>query len=359
MSSHVGIKKNLLSAAVLLFSILQLPTLVFGSDAASYGAVNPSINELVSDIDHSRQSVIVSIYSILQPGLAKTSSNKDHPVLAALVRAKQRGVAVSLLLNSFDESSRYIDTLLQQRERQWCQQQHMTCYWSSAAFSHSHQKIILIDGRMGYILTGNLPWCWASSVCAVNYAYKITNPAIISYLIQLYYSDLWNSRHHARFTPKAIPTDLVVSPLNSSKVISEFIRKTQNTLDIEQPFLTNKKHIPRHILLALQSVLDRGVVVRIITSVTKSQKHPHLNADLKKLQSQYPNLQIRISPSSQFVHAKVLLQDSSRLLIGSVNWSYSAFYHNREVSIILSNKAATGALLRDFSKLWQKSRKMT
>ena len=359
MNSRVGVKKHLLSATALLFSILLPFTLAFGSHAAFYSAVSPSINDLVADIDHSRQSVIVSTYSILQPGVATTSSNKDNPVLAALVRAKQRGVAVSLLLNSFDASNRHIDTLLQQRERQWCQQQHMTCYWSSTAFDHSHQKIILIDGRIGYILTGNFPWCWASSVCAVNYTYKTTNPATISYLLQLYYSDLWNSRHHAGFTPKAIPTDLVVSPVNSSKVISEFIRKTQNTLDIEQPFLTNETHIPRHILSALKSLLRRGVVVRIITSVPKSQKHAHLNVDLKKLQSQYPNLQIRISPSSHFVHAKVLLQDNSRLLMGSVNWSYSAFYHNREVSIILSNKAATGTLQRDFSKLWQKSRKMT
>lgn len=359
MSGHTGGKKHLLSIIVLLFGILPLLTLARIPDTTPNSVVSSSVNDLVSDIGHSRKSIIVSIYSILQPSLTSAASlNANNPVLSALIKAQQRGVVVTLLLNSFDESNYRNNHILQSREKKWCRQFNMTCYWNASAFNNSHQKIVIIDSHISYILTGNFPWCWASSLCAVNYAYRTTNPTTTRYLMQLYYADFWNSRHHARYTPKPIPSSLVVSPVNSAKTISKFIRTTQQELDIEQPFLTKSTHIPQQVLLSLQSSLDRGINVKIITSVPLSQKHPQLNVDLKKLQSQYPYLQIRLSPSYRFVHAKVLLQDDSRLLIGSINWSDSSFYYNREVGIIVNNKTAAHKFADGFSQLWKKSHKM-
>ena len=52
-------------------------------------------------------------------------------------------------------------------------------------------------------------------------------------------------------------------------------------------------------------------------------------------------------------HSKLIVIDGQRMVLGSANWTWSAFYRNREHSIWLADAALAAQCLRDFNLAWQ------
>jgi|GEM_PF-3078537 len=331
-----------------LLPIVALLLIIIAIVNPAYAAKSMAANEeiyndnktLYSDISLAKKNINIAIYTLFATNPRLRFSHYDYvrQIQYSLSQAKKRGVSVELLLNNFNSSSRKIDHIMQSREQYWCRKNNINCTFSSAKFEHSHQKIIIIDNSTAYILTGNLPWCWHTTNCAVNYMYRTTDKAVISYLNLLIKQDKNNARKHSMITPSLTLNNLVISPINSSDKVSEFIVSAKRSLKITQPFLGDNDHIPLAIINALKIALKNKVTIDLITSIPSSEKHWHINHQLAYLNKKYSNFRIHALNQAQFVHAKTIIKDNDSALLGSVNWSNESFYKNREVSIITSNK---------------------
>ena len=58
------------------------------------------------------------------------------------------------------------------------------------------------------------------------------------------------------------------------------------------------------------------------------------------------------TPSTPYMHQKMILVDNTVAYVGSVNFSYNSTYENREAGIIFTNKSATQTISSLFEADW-------
>lgn len=342
-----------LMVCALLWALCQTQASTHTATRLTSSIVDHTPAHLMDAIDHAKQSIQLAIYTFVSTAAQTGSRNhKIQPsVIQALANAKHRGVKVTILYNHFATHNYdpvyHIHHAIEKKEKEWCQANHITCYPSSAGFHHSHEKYIIIDQQHAYVMTGNLPWCQYHGPCAMNVSYHVQTPKAIAYLVTLFASDVRNSQQQTTNTPTPTPPWLV-SPLNTEQGIIQFISTTQHQLDITQPFIQQHNRIPHAILKALDHLLASHVSVRLITNVRKSQ---HLNHALLKLSQRYPNFNIHCISGSPFIHAKTMVQDHKRMLLGSANWSQDALHHNRELGMIIHDRSYIRSIEQSFLAL--------
>lgn len=292
-------------------------------------------------VNQAHQSIDIMIYR--WHGLG---SNHSDPMTKALLRAKQRGVQVRLLLHQdhpMDESRHQrIEDVIQ---KHWCDQHHVACTWSSLGFCHSHAKIILVDHRKVMVMTGNLPWD-VGPRATVNHLIQTDQATTVQYLQKLFEMDIRNAHTDSNHTPFPIPKTLLISPINSEAQLLHMINQAHQSIWIEQPFLDAHHHLPTRLIQGLQRALKRGVTIKLLTSL----KHHRLNPSLPH----GPGFQVR-SLNQRFIHSKTLLIDQRSLIIGSLNWSTASLHCNREISLITEKPKAIRAWRMDFDHLWRQA----
>jgi len=67
------------------------------------------------------------------------------------------------------------------------------------------------------------------------------------------------------------------------------------------------------------------------------------------------NVQVRRDPEGITTHAKLIVIDDAVVIVGSTNWTYSAFYDNNETAVLIRNSDIAGKFNEFFEELWQKS----
>lgn len=342
---------------ILLVCVARTP-LSISQATANPTPLSTTDQYLIHDINHAQHNLDISIYTLLSTYSIPLILRKHEMATQALVAQHKKGVKVHILLNRFlpptnralMKSFDQYHLQLQQKEKNWCAQQGISCTWSSPSFGFSHAKYVIIDHHIGYILTGNLPWSDCNKRhCTLNYAYRTTNRKVIGYLSRLFKADVANSQHNTRLTPKPIPKPLIIAPVGAKRM-SDFIRLTQHKLQVIQPFLSSKTTLSNNILSALKKILEHHVEVNILTS--KSKRSFQLNDQLKQLQEQFANLTIKWTKPNLFVHDKMMIRDHTTLLMGSTNWSYASVHRNREVSIVIDDRKLIDPVIKKFNTLW-------
>lgn len=135
----------------------------------------------------------------------------------------------------------------------------------------------------------------------------------------------------------------VFSPENGDEIIS-FIDSARQSLDIEMYVFTSDR-----VVNALKRAHDRGVNVRIILErrVISNENTNHY-AELKAY-----GIGIKwASRAYALTHAKSIIADGERVLVGSHNFSENALDENREASVIIKSAAAAGDFRRVFEEDW-------
>lgn len=92
---------------------------------------------------------------------------------------------------------------------------------------------------------------------------------------------------------------------------------------------------------AIISAHKRGVDVRAITNTRETIK------ELKKI-----NLKIKYLYSHNLVHIKLMIIDDEKIIVGSHNYSESAFERNLELSVLLDNPENKGRFIKFFNNLY-------
>jgi cardiolipin synthase len=96
-----------------------------------------------------------------------------------------------------------------------------------------------------------------------------------------------------------------------------------------------------HFLDLLRNAADRGIKITMILNSLESQ-HEIIRNELNLLASRYPHVKIInfSGKRNQQLHAKIIIADRKRAVVGSANFSWGGMYANYEVGLFVEGEIA-------------------
>jgi cardiolipin synthase len=260
-------------------------------------------------------------------------------VAAALIAAQARGVAVQVMLNPARSSgSRANDDMKSRLQAGGC-----TVVWSSPAFAVTHEKSMVVDGRVAMIATFNFGVKYFTATR--DYGIVTEDAAVVAEIETCFDAD-WNRREFTRPESSA----LLWSNRGSRTLMCHYIDAAKHTLDVQHP-----KFVDAVVLDRLIQAHERGVRVRVLCGgkhgiSTWDILDTFASLRLMKLQG----IKIRKQKNLR-LHAKLLLADQTTALVGSMNIDRSAFDLRRELGCFVNDPKAIAALADSFSEDWHEA----
>ena len=250
----------------------------------------------------------------------------------ALIAAAKRGVDVRVLmeLNPYGGGTTNVDLYTAVKNTP------VKMRWASYDFRFTHEKSLVIDDQLAFIMTHNIT---ASSFTS-NREYGVldTRPDDVAEIIKVFEAD-WEKIVVDLKNPR-----LVWSPINARQKWIELIDSAQVSIDLEQ-----NEWLAPEIVRRVYNAIQRGVVVRAIFTprdpITADSAEP--NRDLiRRAGAQVKYL------TNPYVHAKMFIVDGQRVFIGSENVSDNSLDNNRELGIIFDQADAVQTVRRTFEQDW-------
>ena len=271
-------------------------------------------------LNASRKSVLMEMYLLT-----------DKKIIGALKSAKARGTNVRILL----EKSAYGTPAAFKAVMDDLNSSGISCRRSNPAFQLTHEKSIVIDRQIAFIMTLNQD----KTAYSRNREFGIIdrNPNDVAEIAAVFDDD-WN-----RTAPVLSDLNLVWSPVNSRIRINKLIDSARKSLYVENEEMVDK-NVEDHLISAAQ----RGVDVRVVMSPSsfKTDTNAPGRDRIKK-----GGVKVRLL-KSPYIHAKIMIADGSRAFVGSENFSPTSINRNRELGILISDSTSIQILSTTFNKDW-------
>lgn len=281
-------------------------------------AVLPDAGEapFVNALAGAKSSIDVMVYMMGYGGILDT--------LTAKAKA---GVKVRVILDvsNKDVNQKYMDALVTAGAQ---------VSWSDPDFTYMHAKLILVDGYVAVISTGN--YSKSFMLKERNYVVTDKDPWDLQNLGALFEAD-WLG-----VSPSLDCTRLLVSPINAKQRILSLIGSATSTLVIHSMQLGDTS--VRNAVAARKAA---GVDVRVLLANPSWIDANQYAASF--LASNGIPARWLAAPS---VHVKAIVADGARAYTGSENLSYTSLNKNREVGVVLTEAPAVSAMLATFEKDW-------
>jgi cardiolipin synthase A/B len=266
----------------------------------------------------------------------------EPTLLDAVIAAKRRGVKVRVMLNPARRSGETEN----EEARKALMAAGIDVRDSNPAFDLTHQKSMVADDTVG--LVESLNWELKDLTQTRDYAIVTTLADEVAEMVRCFDAD-WA---HDEFTPQS-ESPLIWCPNNGRQRVSEFIDRAKHTLWVQ-----NERYQDPVIIERLVRAVKRGVKVHILA------RPPHtLKAD--KLIEGVGGLRIMQDVGAKVhtmkhlkLHAKMLLADSKRAIVGSINLAPGSFDARRELAIETDDHNAVKRLKKTAEHDWEMSHKL-
>jgi cardiolipin synthase len=266
----------------------------------------------------------------------------DTTLLGAVIGAKQRGVKVRVMLNparrsgeTENEESRktLVDAGVEVRD-------------SNPAFDLTHQKSMVVDDTVGFV--ESLNWEVKDLTETRDYAIVTTHSHEVSEMVACFDAD-WE---HREFAPHA-DSPLIWCPNNGRQRIAKFIDETKHTLWVQ-----NERYQDTVIIERLVRAARRGVTVRVLAKRPHSLKPDKLIEGVGGLRI-LQDVGVKVHTMKHLkLHAKMLLADGKRAIVGSINLSPGSFDARRELAIESDDHHTVKRLEKTAMEDWESSHKL-
>lgn len=279
-------------------------------------AVQPDVGAapFVATIEKAKSSLRVMVY---QMGFG--------PVLDAIEAKAKAGVKVRVILDlaQKDVNQKYMDRL---------KLAGADVIWSDAQFTYMHAKVIIADDAEAVVSTGN--YYIGNMQKERNYAVTDADPADLKVLAAIFDADF------ERKSPDVSCTRLLVSPVNAKQRLLDFIASAKKEVLVHSMQLGD-----RDVRDALVARKKAGAEVRAILA---DPGWIDANADAAAFLAQ-SGIEARYAPH---VHVKAITVDGTAAYVGSINLSWTSLTKNREVGLVVTEKANIDAIRGTFEKDW-------
>jgi cardiolipin synthase len=186
-----------------------------------------------------------------------------------------------------------------------------------------HAKYILIDRRVLYVLSFNFTKLDIDH--SRGFGIITTNKNWVREAARLFEADA----SRTNYVPAQKTDTFVVSPTNSRKVLSSFLRGAKSQLLIYDPKISDPE-----MLRILHERAKAGVEIKIIGSVGKRGA-----LDVQKL-------------AGQRLHTRTIIRDRQQAFVGSQSLRTAELDFRRELGLIVRDAKAVSKLIETFESDW-------
>ena len=298
-------------------------TIPLGASGSVFFGPAGFVDAVVNEFNGAKSSIYLTIYEFTQSVFADP-----------LIAAHERGAEVKVI---FDVKQTAANTAIFNKLKA----AGISVIWSSSYFVYTHSKNAIIDKTRLLVMSHNLIGYSISS--ERNHGVITTESDLVTDALEVFDAD-WVNR-----APKIANTRLIVSPQNARAKMLALINSAQTSLDFQHMQFSDSQ-----VQAAVVARVNAGVTVRILLAspswiTTNKNVACYLGKDGIEVFYQYEFQN----------HAKLMIVDGVKAVIGSVNFSSNSLDNNREMSVLLENAASLKELQTLFDYDWSKRAKIT
>ncbi len=268
--------------------------------------------------------------------LIKQFTFTEPTLIDAVIGRKKAGVGVRVMLNPQRSGGDRANDESYERLKD----AGIEVQWSNPKFYVTHEKSIVVDEKAAMVATYNLMIKYFT--LTRDYGIITYDPAHVRQIIEVFNAD-WE---HRDYSP-GFDDGLLWSNSNSRYHMARFIDTAQRHLYVQHP-----KYVDAVILDHIAAAADRGVKVKVLCG----GKHGISEWDILDTFASLRTLRrfgVKVRKQKNLrVHAKLLIVDKERALIGSMNIDRSAFDLRRELGIFLDDEKTVERLAAVFEHDW-------
>jgi len=266
----------------------------------------------------------------------------DETLLGAVIGAKQRGVKVRVMLNPARRSGETEN----EESRKALSDAGIEVRDSNPKFDLTHQKSMVVDEEIGFV--ESLNWEPRDLTETRDYAI-VTTHALENREMSACFDADWA---HEDFTPHP-ESDLIWCPDNGRQRVAEFIDDAKHSLWVQ-----NERYQDTVIIERLVRAARRGVKVHILTKKPHSLKPGKLGEGVGGLRI-LQDVGVKVHTLKHLkLHAKMMLADGKRAIVGSINLAPGSFDSRRELAIRTEHHHAVERLQETAHRDWESSHKI-
>ncbi len=287
--------------------------------------------EIIEAIDNAQQEILIKMFLF-----------SDEPLINAVIRAKNRGVSVRLMLNSKRQNGKPEN----QNTRRILEDVGIEVKDTNPVFSVTHEKSMVIDDRLAFIKSLN--WESRNFVATRDYAIITYHQHEIKEIVSCFEAD-WGRQHFGA----GEKSNLIWCNNNGRAKIAKFIDETKHTL-----FVQNERFQDVVILERLVQAARRGVKVHVMARPPHTLKVEKLVEGVGGLRIM-DDVGIKIHKLKLLrLHGKMLLADGCRAIVGSINLSPGSFDQRRELAIESHDEAVIERMKKIAHHDWKHSEQL-
>lgn len=290
-----------------------------------------SIRPIVNAIRNASRSLRIKMFIFSDPTL-----------LQAAIDAHKRGVQVRVMLNPSRRSGEQENS----ETRELLTKSGINVIDSNPAFDLTHEKSMVVDDATAFVKSLN--WDTKNLSGTRDYAIVTSHKHEVNEIIECFEAD-W---HRTAFSP-GDHSHLIWCIGNGRQRLGELIDSSRHSL-----WLQNERYQDPVMIEHLVRAQLRGVSVHVMTRPPHKLKKAKLSegvAGLRILQ----DVGVKVHKLKHLkLHAKLLLADDHRAIIGSINLSPGSFDSRRELAIEIRDENLISRIVSTVRHDWKNSRSL-
>jgi cardiolipin synthase A/B len=214
---------------------------------------------------------------------------------------------------------------------------------SNPRFGLTHEKSMVVDNALGFVKSLN--WEEKNLTETRDYAVITTKKHEVAEIVACFEAD-WRRKNF----DAGKDAHLIWCTNNGRERIARFIDKAKHSI-----FLQNERYQDAVIIERLVRAALRGVEVRVMARPPHKLKKAKLTESVGGLRTM-EDVGIKIHKLKHLkLHAKMLLSDDKRAIIGSINLAPGSFDSRRELAIEVKDKKVIKRIRKIAKHDWKQS----
>ncbi len=290
--------------------------------------------------DDSAQPIVDALRGAKRSLRVKMFVFSDPSLLNEVVAAHKRGVETRVMLNPARRSGKQENDA----SRKLLVDAGVEVLDSNPAFDLTHEKSMVVDDNTAYIKSLN--WETKNLTETRDYAVVTSNKHEVDEIIECFEAD-WR---RTPFTP-GDHSHLIWCVGNGRQRLGELIDSAHHTL-----WLQNERYQDPVIIEHLVRAQRRGVKVHIMARPAHKLNKAKLSEGVSGLRILH-DVGVKVHKLKHLkLHAKLLLADGERAIVGSINLAPGSFDSRRELAIEVRENHVLDRLYKVVTHDWENSR---
>ena len=289
--------------------------------------------------DDSPQAILAAIDGAKKSLRIKMFVFSDPDLLKAVIAAKQRGVAVKVMLNPARRNGEDDN----EESRKALLAAGVDVADSNPEFGLTHEKSMVVDDESAFVKSLN--WVTENLNETRDYEVITNHHHEVEEIANCFEAD-W---HRKPFVPPA-ESHLIWCKGDGRARVAHFIDQAKHTL-----FVQNERYQDAVIIERLVRAQVRGVKVHVMARPPHTLKKEKLIEGVGGLRIMH-DVGVKIHKLRKLrLHGKMLLADGERAIVGSINLAPGSFDDRRELAIEVHDKDVVKRLVKIAEHDWENS----